>query len=181
VPGRLRRFPAISRGTRRKTSWGVGPRQLNLPSITANGSFMWEAGAQTSLDGITLVRLRGSAVFWLEVVTAIGDGFTEVGLGFCNIPENAFDVGVTAVPTPLTDIGWDGWLYHKLLSPIFGLSVTESDNRGPLGQVRVDIDSKAMRKTRASDLIIGVVEVAAEVGTATLQFVGETRILDKLP
>ena len=128
-----------------------------------------------------MVRFRGSACFWLEVVTAIGDGFANVGLGFCKVSENAFGIGVTAVPQPLTDIGWDGWFYHKLLSPIVGLSVTEGDNTGPLSMVRVDIDSKAMRKFADTDLLIGVVQVAGEIGTATLQFLGQIRILDKLP
>ena len=131
-------------------------------------------------DGLTTVRIRGQMSVWLEVVTAVGDGFLEVGFGICNVSENAFGVGATAVPSPLDDIGWDGWMWHQLLSPVLGFSVTEGENTGPLSQVRFDIDSKAMRKLKASDVTIGVGQVSGEVGTATLQFIADTRILDKL-
>ena len=179
--GRRSQLPRIASSNRRRTAWSAGPRQSAVPSITANGSFLWALGAQATLDGLTLVRVRGSLTTWLEVVTAIGDGFARVGFGLCNVSENAFNIGVTAVPTPLTDIGWDGWLWHALVAPLIGLSVTEADNRGPLGQVRLEIDSKAMRKTRSSDVLVGVAEVSGEIGTATLQFMSECRILDKLP
>ena len=177
---RLRSFPRRIVSSRRKSSWAGGPAQTSLPSITAAGAFLWATGSQATVAGLTMVRLRGNLCVWLEVVTAIGDGFHDVGFGICNVSENAFGVGVTAVPQPLTDIGWDGWLWHKLLSPVLGFSVTEGDNTGPLSQVRIEIDSKAMRKTKETDFLIGVAQVGNETGTATLQFGANTRILDKL-
>jgi len=173
------RFPV--RSSRRKTGWSAGPGQLGLSSLTANGSVMWSTGAVIGLDGLTLVRTRGSVGLWLEVVGTIGDGFTRVGLGICIVSGDAFGIGVTAVPTPLTDIAWDGWLWHKIVSPMFGFSVTEGENTGPISQVRVDIDSKAMRKQKETDVQIGVIEALGEVGTATLSFVADTRVLDKIP
>ncbi len=71
-------------------------------------------------------------------------------------------------------------MWHKLVSPVIGLSVTEGENTGTLSQVRVDIDSKAMRKARTSDVLIGVTELGTEIGAATFQFLAQTRILDKL-
>ena len=179
--GRALRSRQGAVSNRRRTSWSAGPRQTSLPSIVANGAFLWAAGAQANLDGLTVVRIRGQVGLWLEVVTGIGDGFLQVGFGICNVTENAFGIGVTAVPHPLTDRSWDGWMWHSIVSPLLGFSVTEGENTGAISQVRVEIDSKAMRKTRSSDLIVGVAEFSGEVGTATLQFIAETRILDKLP
>ena len=118
---------------------------------------------------------------WLESVGTVGDGFAQIAHGICIVSENAFGVGVTAVPSPLTDIGWDGWIWHQLTPGLFGLSVTESENVGALSMIRYDIDSKAMRKQKSTDFLIGVSEFAGEIGAATLQFITETRILDKLP
>ena len=177
---RTSRFPSRGGSNRRKTSWSAGPSQVNLPSITADGAFLWATGSQVLNDGLTMVRVRGSLGVWLEVVNAIGDGFNQVAFGICNVSENAFGIGVTAVPSPLSDVGWDGWLWHKILSPVLGFSVTEGENTGTISQLRVDIDSKAMRKLKATDVTIGVGQFLSETGTATLQFLAETRILDKL-
>ena len=126
------------------------------------------------------MRIRGQIVLNLSVVTAIGDGFDAVAVGICNVSENAFDAGVASVPTPLADLAWDGWIYHQLVGRMFGPETAEL-GASVLDSVRMDIDSKAMRKTRFSDVLIGVVEVGTETGTATLLFSGITRILDKLP
>ena len=153
---------------------------MTLPSITAPGAFAWSIASQAALDDLTIVRVRGNLSVWLEVVTAIGDGFSQVGFGICNVTENAAGIGVTAIPSPLADIAWDGWLWHQLITPMIGFSVTEGENTGPLSQVRFDIDSKAMRKTHNTDNIVGVAEIQGEIGTAILQFMADTRILDKL-
>ena len=174
------RFRSIGDSNRRKRAWSGGPQQASLPSITANGATLWSVGAQASTE-LTLVRVRGSLGYWLETVTTIGDGFLNVAHGICVVSENAAGIGVTAVPHPLADIGWGGWLWHETTGPVIGLSVTESENTGEISQGRIQIDSKAMRKNKATDFIIGVTEVQLEVGAATFQFMADTRVLDLLP
>ena len=180
-PFRQSRSPRISARSRRKSSWSVGPQQAGLPSITASSVTLWAIGAQALEDGLTVVRIRGSLGCWLEVVTAIGDGFVQVAFGICVVSENAFDAGAASVPGPLTDKKWDGWMWHRFVDPMLGFSVTEGDNTGPISQVKLEVDTKAMRKTKESDVVIGVTEVATEIGTATLQFIASTRMLSKLP
>ena len=148
--------------------------------MTAAGAFLWANGVQANLDGLTTVRIRGQFTLHLDVVTTIGDGFAGVGLGICNVSENAFGAGVASVPHPLTDIQWDGWMWHQLLGEFDGSSTTEV-GRNPMEAVRMEIDTKAMRKTRAGDLLIGVIELGTEVGAATLAFTSRTRVLDLLP
>jgi len=165
--------------SRRKTAWSGGPNEPGN-SITAAGAFLWLNGAQVVPDGLTQIRVRGEYSFVLSVVTSIGDGYASMGVGICIVSENAFGVGVTAVPSPLTDISWDGWLYHRLHSNIFGRSTTEL-GVSPMEAQRVEIDSRAMRKVKGSDFTIGVVELGAETGAATVVFSAQTRLLDKLP
>ena len=171
----------IRRGSsnRRKTGWSGGPQEAGA-SLTAAGAALWSVGSAINEDGLTQVRLRGEYTAFLSVVTTIGDGFSAMAVGMCYVLENAFGIGITAVPTPLADIAWDGWLYHRLHGNIFGQSTTELAT-GPIDAFRVEIDSKAMRKTRFSDILVGVVELGTETGTATLVFGGQTRVLDKLP
>ncbi len=131
-------------------------------------------------DGLTIVRIRAQIAFWLEVVTTIGDGFASAAFGMCVVNENAFGVGLTAIPDPIGDSGWDGWMVYQALAPIMGFSVTESENTGIISQFRMDIDSKAMRKFKESDVLVGVLSVDDEVGAATLTWGLQSRILVKL-
>ena len=180
-PRQQSRFLSRGNSSRRKTGWSVGPSQPASRSFTANGAALWATGAVIGLDGLTVVRTRGSITSWLEVVTSIGDGFQRVGHGIALVTAEAFAVGITAVPLSIMDMDWDGWLWHTLQGPLIGLSVTESDNTGPLSQVRLEIDSKAMRKQMEGMVEIGVTEVLGEIGAATLVFVADTRSLDKIP
>ena len=174
------RFPSRN-GSRWRVSWQEGPLTNGVQTATANGAILWAVNQSAAVDDLTIVRLRGELSIWLEVVTAIGDGFPRAAIGFCVVNENAAGIGVTAVPSPLVDISWDGWFYHQLIGGIQGLSVTESENTGPLSQVRLVIDSKVMRKMHQTDAIMVVMEFSGEVGAATVAFAGGTRVLMKLP
>ena len=170
---------AIGSSSRRKTAWSAGPSETTA-ELTAAGAFIWTLGSQALVDGLTQVRVRGEYNVFLPVVTTIGDGYLSMAVGLCIVSENAFGVGITAVPTPFTDMGWDGWLFHRLHSQIIGLSTTEL-GVAPTEAFRIELDSKAMRKIRATDVLIGVGELGTEVGAATLAFSAQTRVLDKLP
>ena len=173
---RTSRFQRTSAPLKAKI-WTAGPRQITVPTVTAAGATLWAVGSQASVD-LTQLRLRGSFQCWLETVTTIGDGFLRNAIGMCVVNENAFGVGIMAISHPLTDAGWDGWLYHRYIGAMVGFSVTEGENTGTVSQVRFEIDSKAMRKIKPTDVFVGVFEAGAEVGAATLQFIAETRTLD---
>ena len=164
--------------SRRKTSWSAGPQQIPT-NLSAAGATLWALGSQALEDGLTAVRIRGEGSLLQVTTTTVLDGFANVGLGICNVSENAFNAGVASVPTPLTDIGWDGWMWHMLLSEFVGMSTTETGQAGS-EYVRFPIETKAMRKTRASDVLVGVVELGTEVGAAVLRFQATSRVLDKL-
>ncbi|MBC8547982.1 hypothetical protein H8711_13815 [Clostridiaceae bacterium NSJ-31] len=98
----------------------------------------------------------------------------------------AIAVGITAVPTPISDDQWDGWLYHRffsLVSPSVMNGGAAKDTDGVTGvsaAVRFEVDSKAMRKL-PENMAVFVVFQVTEVGIATMQFHFNSRILLKLP
>jgi len=89
------------------------------------------------------------------------------------------------VPAPLDDIAWDGWLFHRLFSIVstaWAVTAAGVSTAGMSDQqtVRFEIDSKAMRKMKATDGLIGVVQFSGEVGTVTAKAVLNSRVLTLL-
>jgi len=171
----------IAGSNRRLTDWNEGPFTTAVQSISAAGTQIALTNSQATVEGLTIVRIRGEFVAWLETVTTIGDGFANAAFGMCIVNENAAGIGVTAIPSPLDDVTWDGWLVHRFFGPVIGFSTTESENTGVVSQVRMEVDSKAMRKFKATDVLVFVIGVAQEVGTATLTWGTRHRLLLKLP
>ena len=166
-------------GSRRQTAWDIGPGQSAGIQVTAAGSTLWALGSQALVSGLTTIRIRGMLTVNLAVTTSVGDGFDSVMAGICVVSANAFAAGVASVPTPIQDISWDGWMWHMILGRFRGAATTEVA-RAPMEAGRFVIDSKAMRKIKATDVLIGVLEVGTETGTSTLEFSADTRVLDKL-
>ena len=175
---RFRTSPRRIGSSRRKTAWESGPKN-SLENLVSSTTVVWDTGSQALTDGLTLIRVRGEFVITMRLATAVGDGFENFAVGMCMVSENAFGVGVTAVPAPITDSGWDGWLYHSQHGHITALSTTEEHR--VTGARAITIDSKAMRKMKNTDVLMGVVQLGTEVGTASVDFSARTRLLFKLP
>jgi len=114
----------------------------------------------------------------LTAATAAGDGFLgAVGIGVVN--ENAFTVGgTTSVPTPVTDMDWDGWMWHQFFDLRTNVAGVGDGQSGI--SIGFDIDSKAMRILGDEMILMGCTEVV-ESGTATMEVSADSRILAKLP
>jgi len=175
MPLARRRSGSYPARTRRKTSWELGPAILSgTVSISSSSSAILGVGAETLVDGHTLVRIRGNLTAFLTAATSAGDGFiANVGIGI--VTAEAFAVGITACPLPQADLDWDGWLWMQtiVLRP-------QSFASGRSGIIDVEIDSKSMRKLNTGDTIFFAVE-GDETGTAVLTFAADTRVLVKLP
>jgi len=140
-----------SNRTRRRPSWSQGPSGTG--SQTASGQLLFATGAQTGQDELTVIRTRGIFVVQVTAVAAIIDGYTGAA-GICVVTENAFNAGIASIPTPVVDVAWDGWLWHQFFS-IKAITATIGDgvNATALHQSFV-IDSKAMRKTNITDVVV---------------------------
>ena len=85
--------------------------------------------------------------------------FQSGALGLAVVSDEAVAVGVTAVPTPVTEIASDLWYAHQVY---FADAVSLTDLT--VGGGRYRIDSKAMRKVEDGQDIAIVAENAAAFG-----------------
>ena len=117
--------------------------------------------------------------------TAAFDGLAgAVGIGRTSFA--ATQAGVGSVPTPITEQGWDGWLWWspfviKSAGPIVaaGVSLQTDAVHSVSAAVKLDIDSKAMRKV-PDDMALYFALEATITGTASMQWHVDSRMLFKL-
>ena len=97
-----------------------------------------------------------------------------VALGMAVVSDQAVAVGVTAVPTPDTDMGSDLWFAHKIL-------YAEETTLATLTKegTRVSLDSKAMRKVDIGQDLVIVGEMIAAISSG-LTFTCGGRMLVKV-
>ncbi len=136
-------------------------------------------GGQAAIPEQTIVRTRGELLVQNLITGTDLSGF-RWAFGICIVTENAFGVGATAIPGPFTDRSWDGWFVYFTGSCFVG-DVSVQGNNGLSAVSRLVIDSKAMRKFKFSDVMVGVFETVTEVGTAIIRADLMTRVLVKLP
>ena len=165
----------VVRGVRRITDWGFGPGGSAVTTISGTATLILGSGIAPVSEGFTVVRTRGSFQAFLRLVDAVNGGF-HCGVGIGVTSDKAFGVGATAVPGPLSEMEWDGWMYHR----IFDLHAPTAtfDGAENQGQVQIEIDSKAMRKMDAAQVMFMALETV-ESGTATASIFAETRVLVK--
>ena len=165
--------------SRRQTDWSEGPLQV-ASDITAPGVTVWAVGQAAVDAGLTLIRVRGIIQIVLTAAASPLDGFRGIASGLCIVSENAAGIGATAIPSPVTDVAWDGWLWHSFHHDL--VAKLSADVGFELGsQVIVEVvDSKAMRKFTDTNVLVGVTETVSEVGTSTMRLSARTRILTKL-
>jgi len=181
---------SVSRGPRRQTSWGAGPKSAANggpgTKFTGTAGVLGSIVAAATLDGITLVRTRGEFLFYLDTAANLDDGFHgAIAIGIFN--DQATIAGVASLQTPLTDETWDGWLWHQYFScfsaggiSAAGVSLSGGQSDAAKAAVRVEVDSKAMRKFQVGQDMAVVIEVV-EVGDATASWTFNSRTLFKLP
>ena len=165
-----------TQAARRRKSWEVGPGQVAETTSSVSANVILGSGSAATLEGLTLLRLRGMFTAQLRAFAAVGDGFSgAIGIGI--VTAEAFAVGVTAVPLPITDVAWDGWIWWEPIQ----LKTHVALAAGEVGtKVVSTVDSKAMRKLRLGDTIFAIVEVT-EVGTSIIAMQFDSRILVALP
>ena len=151
------RFATRRQGPRRETLWletgtveavlGGAPTALLTNSLNA---------AALALRPFTVVRVRGVIAVRSDQVgateTAIGD------LAYAVVSDQAVAIGVTAVPTPLTDKGSDlFFVYQQVINRIevgSGAGTGVPTNT----QTFIQYESKAMRKVIEGEDLITVME-----------------------
>jgi len=160
---------------RRRTGWEEGPGGTTATSFTDTIATILGAGFEFLLDGLTIVRIRGSVQAFLTVGGTNSGFHAAIGMGI--VSADAFAVGVTAVPNPIDDADWNGWMYHRYFDLHGATTFNPADQSNSL---TFEVDSKAMRKVGVNEVLFASIETV-ESGTATMSVFFESRILLKLP
>jgi len=165
------------RGPKRGTFWSGGT--LTLIRDTPPTVSFYIVATEAFLENVpnpTLVRTHAEVIVADDESVSAPDSFGQLYYGLGVVNRNAAAAGVLSIPTPFTDIDWDGWAVHGSLT--WG-SATSGLIDSPLGVQRRAIDSKAMRKIGSDQVIVFVIEPVAILGTEAFQFFGSIRMLFK--
>jgi len=178
TPPRGSRSSFGSRRPRRRSSWEAGPGAGRAAPTDTTPAFIGSV-ANVTLDGITLARIRGFVDIRL-IAAAAGGEFMRgaVGLGVTSVEGTA--TGIGSVPTPITEIDAETWLWWEGFS-MESVTDAETLNRGGLAGYRLPIDTKAMRKLNVGDSLYLAIEVETESGTVTVSAHADSRMLVLLP
>ncbi len=144
-----RRFQ--TRGPKRLSSWFQFQAQdVTMTAVGGTVVFSLNAAA-LALRPFTIVRSRFELMLRSDQSAAIEQQAASFGIAV--VSDQAVAVGVTAVPTPNTDMASDLWFVHQNLF---------ADEMGLLDTMRaatkVSVDSKAMRKVDIGQDIVVVGE-----------------------
>ena len=152
--GRKSGFILRSGVMRRETQW-QGVQETNTILASASSAVLINSPSATllALRPFTVVRTRGFLHVASDQVAA--SELYHGALGCCVVSDQAVAIGVTAVPTPITDRQSDLWFTYEELGGqfVFG-SATSFMEQG----VFRTYDSKAMRKVDEGDQPIFVIE-----------------------
>jgi len=160
---------------RRLTQWlDVMPTRT---SVSAAGSIILNSltVAEKALRPFTVVRTR-----LLMSIVSDQTGLTETqyaAVGLAVVSDQAEAIGITAVPTPVTDLASDLWFLHQFLTneTVFSSAVGFSDD----GAHQYQVDSKAMRKVQDGEDLVVVAE-GSSIGTGGFILTVAGRLLIKL-
>jgi len=142
-----------SGGSKRATSWF----DISITSTGVDNSSV----LVNSLTALELARRPFTVVrTYLEILQlsdqAVATEQMHAAIGMCVVSDQAAAIGVSAVPTPITDDDSDLWYIHKFMLSGFAFSSAVGfDER--LGR-QYTIESKAMRKVNDAEDLIVVVE-----------------------
>ena len=165
----------IQRGgaMRRETIWFDVPRTAATLAASATAALVATLGAPAlALRPFTIVRTRGQ--LWVRSDQSAATEVFIGSLGFAVVSDQAAAIGVSAVPTPATDLGSDLWFVHEAVMGQFaliGTSVTQIVESRPF-------DSKAMRKVEDGQDVAQVVEAGIGGNGCIIESMG--RLLVKL-
>ncbi len=158
-------------GVRRGTNWlSLLQSPDNAQSVASDGATIIGGIGQTpdSSGKSTIIRIRGCWAFDPGAATSL-----LIGLGIALITDQSFTAGIASVPKPITDEGWDGWMWRMCR-----YAGTRYSNEQSWGE----IDSKAMRKWDDGETLVVVAEnLAINVGGAAAIVSVNGRFLVKGP
>ncbi len=162
-------------GRMRRESMWVGSALADTAFSATGGTLLTVSNAALlALRPFTIVRSHYEIHIRSDQVSAT-ENFAFC-FGSCVVSDQASGIGITAVPTPFTDLGSDFFFIHKVMFGAFAFATGASISA--VHGVGYTIDSKAMRKVNDDEDWITVGEFSS-IGSGFTAMTGG-RILIKL-
>ena len=184
----LRRSKFQRTSVRHRSNWEIGPETAGggaPQGLTTSAAQLAGSFVNALLDAQTLIRTRGEFLGLLLTAGSAGDGF-HGAFGIAKATSTAITAGVASVPAPLSEESWDGWLYHRYFNLFAGGPIAVAtaaqetlQHAATTAALRLEVDSKAMRKIDIDEGFYAVIEVR-EHGVATMDWAFNSRILVKV-
>jgi len=147
-------------GPKRMSQWvGGGFIQTAITTASTATLITQFSSGITDLEPFTIVRTRGTIQLSSDQISAAED--QEVAYGHCVVSQQAVAIGVTAVPTPVTDSGSDLFYVYEMISSTFSFASSIGFVQSDSASRFFRFDSKAMRKVPDGTNSISVVETSA--------------------
>jgi len=160
---------------RRESLWfGIAAFRVSLAIGVGNVTGSLNAAA-LALRPFTVIRARGLVGIRTDQVAA--SEAQQAAYGAAVVSDQSVAIGLTAVPTPVTDSGSDlFFVYQRMMAEMtFGTAASFQTVLQTF-----EIDSRAMRKVESGQDLIEVVEVEAGAQSDGCILTGAVRFLIKL-
>ena len=158
--------PLVTRGARRSTDWLASFDVDTAVNLAAGASQLNQSFTQAQINALgpfTIVRTVGYVAVRSDQVAAERDPFGAMGMMI--VREQARVIGITALPTPVTNEFDDG--FFVFVPWIAGFQFITAAGFQDVTKV-FQFDSRAQRKVSPDDAIVVTLENAAAVGGADL-------------
>ena len=153
---------------KRLTSW-FQFFPANAALVSGGGTIFFSLNAAAlALRPFTVVRTHLTMHVRSDQLGA--NEFQAVALGIAVVSDQASAIGVTAIPTPYTDMGSDLWFLHDQQMNHF--TFVSGVGFDASGGSQLKVDSKAMRKVDIGQDIVVVAEIASGISTGVDVVIG---------
>ncbi len=148
---------SFSRSSSKRQSLWIGFTPTQTTITAGSGATLTHVlnAAALALEPFTVVRVRGEAYVHSDQIA--NTEHQSVGWAMAVVSQQASTIGITAVPTPFTDISSDLFFAYQPL--INSFDVASSIGIMQTG-TRYQIDSRAMRKVDEGSDVISVLETS---------------------
>jgi len=141
----------------RETAWASVDTSESVLSGAPTAVVINSAGAALlALRPFTVVRVRG--IMHVRSDQAAASESFIADLGAAVVTDQAAAIGVTAVPTPLTDKSSDAWFVYEQIAGRIDIGSGAGTGPPSLTSTWMQYDSKAMRKVEQDFDIVFVAE-----------------------
>ncbi len=148
-------FRTVRGVRRRETLWLAGVFAQTVMAAEGGTLISSFNAAALALRPFTVLRTRGELVITADQASSSERQWAAYG--FAVVSDQAAAIGVSAIPTPVTDQGSDLWFVYQALINAYEFQTAASTT--PIGK-RYSFDSRAMRKVEDGQDVVEVAEMS---------------------